>query len=96
MYILFSKKSAAKAAPSQKALQRYSFLRTQQNKMHKNGKNVHISADLCNTIKPFSLRKVQSYSVTAKKETSFFVLLSTFRNFERFLSFSLYKGGLGD
>lgn len=31
-----------------------------------------------------------------KKGTSFFVLLSTFRNFERFLSFSLYKGSLGD
>ena len=31
-----------------------------------------------------------------KKGTSFFVLLSTFSNFVRFLSFSLYKGSLGD
>ena len=31
-----------------------------------------------------------------KKETSFFVLHSTFRNFVRILSFSLYKGSLGD
>jgi len=31
-----------------------------------------------------------------KKGTSFFVLLSTFRNFARILSFSLYKGSLGD
>jgi len=35
-------------------------------------------------------------SVSAKKETSFFVLLSTFRNFARILSFSLYKGNLGN
>ena len=31
-----------------------------------------------------------------KKGTSFFVLLSTFRNIGRFLSFSLYKGSLGN
>jgi len=30
-----------------------------------------------------------------KKGTSFFVLLSTFHNFVRILSFSLYKGSLG-
>jgi len=29
-------------------VQRYYFLRTQQNKMHKNDRNVHISVVLCN------------------------------------------------
>lgn len=33
---------------SRKALQRYDFLRTQPNKMHKNSQNVHTSAVLCN------------------------------------------------
>jgi len=50
----------------------------------------------------------RNYSVSAKKRTSFFVLLSTFRrsvyrfrslrrkNFVRILGFSLYKGSLED
>ena len=33
---------------SQKALQRYTFLRTQPNKMHKNSQNVHTLTVLCN------------------------------------------------
>ena len=37
-----------------------------------------------------------SYSVSAKKETSFFVLLSTFRNFGRICNLSLYKGSSED
>ena len=36
------------AALSQKAVQRYNFLRTQPNKMHKNRPFVHISSFLCN------------------------------------------------
>jgi len=41
-------------------------------------------------------KKWRNYSVSAKKETGFFVLLSTFRNFVRILSFSLSKGSMGD
>ena len=36
------------AMPFFKALQRYAFLRTQPNKLHKNGQNVHTSPFLCN------------------------------------------------
>ena len=35
-------------------------------------------------------------SVSAKKDTYFFVLRSILCNFVRFLSFSLYKGSLGN
>jgi hypothetical protein len=41
----------------------------------------------------------QSREVTTlgiKNKYIYFVLLSFFRNFARILSFSLYKGGLGD
>ena len=33
----------------EKAVQRYGFLCTQPNKMHKIGSNAHIFADLCNS-----------------------------------------------
>ena len=44
------------AALSQKAVQRYNFLRTQPNKMHKNSPFVHISSFLCN-ISPLTREK---------------------------------------
>ena len=40
---------------SQKALQRYTFLRTQPNKLHKNDRNVRISVVLCNKDKTLGL-----------------------------------------
>ena len=44
----------------QKRVQRYCFLRTQPNKMHKNDRNVHISVVLCNK------GKADSYSAVLK------------------------------
>ena len=38
----------------------------------------------------------RNYSVSAKKEMYFFVLLSTFSNFARICRISLYKGSLGN
>jgi hypothetical protein len=45
---LFAVAKPVLAVLFQKALQRYYFLRTQPNKMHKNSRNVHTSAVLCN------------------------------------------------
>ena len=46
--LLYAEAKPVLAVLFRKALQRYYFLRTQPNKMHKNDQNVHISVVLCN------------------------------------------------
>ena len=44
---------------SEKRVQRYAFLRTQPKKMHKNDRNVHTSAVLCNKRGVFLLCRLE-------------------------------------